>query len=53
MDSSDLKWFALLAVIGLVLYLAFFRGDSRHAPTFQVSNSPTVSYTPIGIPGGK
>jgi hypothetical protein len=53
MDSSDLKWFALLAVLGLVLYLVFFRGDSHRAPSFQVSNSPTVSYTPIGVPSGK
>jgi hypothetical protein len=53
MDSSDLKWFALLAVIGLGLYVAFLRGDSRRAPALDVANSPTVSYTPIGIPGGK
>ena len=53
MDSSDLKWFALLAVLGLGLYVAFLRGDSHKAPAFDVANSPTVSYTPIGVPGGK
>jgi hypothetical protein len=53
MDSSDLKWFALLAVIGLGLYVAFLRGDARRPPALDVANSPTVSYTPIGIPGGK
>lgn len=53
MDSSDLKWFALLAVMGLALYVAFLRADSYRAPTLNVSNSPTVSYTPIGIPSGR
>jgi hypothetical protein len=52
MDSSDLKWFALLAATGLVLYVALLRGDPRRAPALNVANSRAVSYTPIGIPGG-
>jgi hypothetical protein len=47
MDSSDLKWFALLAVMGLGLYVAVLRGDARRAPAGDVANTPTVSYAPI------
>jgi hypothetical protein len=52
MDSSDLKWFALVAVIGLVLYVAFFRSDFNSTPAVQGPDSSAVPSAPAGIPGG-
>lgn len=53
MDRHDLKIFLLIAVIcGGIYYFAFHK-STRHKPKFDVANSPTVSYTPMGVPGRK
>ena len=54
MDSSDLKIFAILAVIGVALYLGYVHFVEKRGGRLTPSgNTPTVSYTPIGVPSGK
>jgi hypothetical protein len=53
MDRHDIGVFLLIAVIcGAIYYFGFHRSSTRK-PKFDVPNSPTVSYTPMGVPGGK
>ena len=48
MDSSDLKWFALVAVLGLVAYIASFRVDIP-ASTYHAAEPQSVAFIPAGI----
>ena len=54
MSSSDLKFFALVLIVGAGGYFAFFHMDwGKYKGGFQKRKEPTITFVPEGTEGAR